>query len=235
MAAGEISHKDLGRVIVNVRRNTSRISARWKSGLVSLNVPAGTPVADINRLLDDFTPRLLAARPAVRFHIGQRIELPDVTFELRRQSVAPDKILAGATLPVSYIEIGSCFDMESPDTALHINDMLLRVARRIAPRILMPHARRLAALTGHAPMAWQVSGGHRTLGSCNAKGIISLSYVLIFLPADLRDFLILHELAHLLEMNHSPQFHALLDSYLGGSEAILTRRLRTYRWPILRK
>lgn len=46
MAAGEISHKDLGRVIVNVRRNTSRISARWKSGLVSLNVPAGTPVAD---------------------------------------------------------------------------------------------------------------------------------------------------------------------------------------------
>ena len=31
MAAGEISHKDLGRVIVNVRRNTSRISARWKS------------------------------------------------------------------------------------------------------------------------------------------------------------------------------------------------------------
>ena len=64
MAAGEISHKDLGRVIVNVRRNTSRISARWKSGLVSLNVPAGTPVADINRLLDDFTPRLPGRRCA---------------------------------------------------------------------------------------------------------------------------------------------------------------------------
>ena len=47
--------------------------------------------------------------------------------------------------------------------------------------------------------------------------------------------MILHELAHLLEMNHSPRFHALLDSYLGGSEATLTRRLRTYRWPILRK
>lgn len=235
MVAGEISHRELGRVIVNVRRNSSRVSARWKSGLVSLNVPQGTPVADINRILDDFTPRLLAARPALHFHIGQRIVLPGVTFELRSQTVAPDRILARPTLPVTYVEIGRDFDLSDPDVTLHVNDILLRAARRLAPDLLLPHARRLASLTGHSPVAWRISAGHRTLGVCNARGIISLSYILIFLPADLRDFVILHELAHLLEMNHSPRFHALLDSYLGGTEAELTARLRTYRWPVLRR
>ena len=236
MSGGEIHHKELGRVIVHVRRNSSRVSARWKSGLVSLNVPAGTPVVDINRFLDDFAPRLLAARPALRLSIGQRIVLPDVTFELRSQSVAPDRILARPSLPVTYLEIGTDIDLDTDRQAtLLVNDMLLRLARRIAPQVLLPHARRLAAHTGHAPMAWQVSNGHRTLGVCNAKGIISLSYVLVFLPAELRDFVILHELAHLLEMNHSPRFHKLLDTYVNGREAELTAALRTYSWPILRR
>lgn len=235
MVAGEISHSELGRVIVNVRRNSSRVSARWKSGLVSLNVPQGTPVADINRLLDDFTPRLLAARPTLRFTPGQRIELPGVTFELRPQSVAPRKVLASPSLPVTYIEIGSELDLSDPETTLTVNDILLGAARRLAPRLLLPRARALTEVTGHSPMAWRISNGHRTLGVCNARGIISLSYVLVFLPADLRDFVILHELAHLLEMNHSPRFHALLDGYLGGNEAELSARLRTYRWPVLRR
>ena len=234
-AYNEINHDRLGRVLVKERRNSSRVTARWKSGLVSLNVPSGLPMSDINRILDDFTPRLLAARPRLRFHIGQRIELPDFTVELRCQSIAPGKVLVSPSLPVTYMEIGSALDMDSEDTVLLVNDMLLRVGRRLAPRLLLPHARRLASFTGHAPMAWNVSAGHRTLGVCNARGIISLSYVLVFLPADLRDFVILHELAHLLEMNHSPRFHQLLNSYTGGSEAALTARLRSYQWPVLRR
>jgi hypothetical protein len=57
----------------------------------------------------------------------------------------------------------------------------------------------------------------------------------VFLPQELRDLIILHELAHLSEMNHSPRFHALLDTYLDGREALLRNLLRNYAWPILRK
>lgn len=59
--------------------------------------------------------------------------------------------------------------------------------------------------------------------------------MLVFLPQELRDYIICHELAHLSEMNHSPRFHALLDSYLDGREAMLAARLRAYSWPVLRK
>ena len=39
--AGFLEHALLGRVTVNVRRDSRRISARWRKGAVSLNVPSG--------------------------------------------------------------------------------------------------------------------------------------------------------------------------------------------------
>lgn len=85
------------------------------------------------------------------------------------------------------------------------------------------------------PTGWIISSGFRTLGSCSSSGLISLSHILVFLPEELRDYIILHELAHLSEMNHSARFHALLDSYLDGRESQLRSRLRSFPWPILRK
>ncbi len=231
---GSVDHKELGKVMVTSRLNSRLASARWRRGLVNLNVPAGTPLADINRILDDFTPRLLAVRPDITFSPGQTLVLPDVEITIRTQPFLPDKILTRASLPASYIEVGTNLSFDSRETSRLINDMLLKVARKIAPQALLPHARRLAAKIGHMPTGWHVSTGHRVLGVCNARGIISLSYVLVFLPAHLRDYVIYHELAHLLEMNHSGRFHALLNSYLDGREAELVAELRNYRWPIMR-
>lgn len=50
-------------------------------------------------------------------------------------------------------------------------------------------------------------------GSCSARRGISLNWRLILLPVELQDYVILHELAHLSEMNHSARFWALLDQY----------------------
>ena len=87
-------------------------------------------------------------------------------------------------------------------------------------------------MPGPAPTGWAISTGHRVLGVCDSRGTVSLSYILVFLPAELREYVICHELAHLSELNHSPRFHALLDGYLGGREAILSARLKSYRWPV---
>jgi predicted metal-dependent hydrolase len=43
-------------------------------------------------------------------------------------------------------------------------------------------------------------------GSCNSRGIISLNWRLIQLPLYLVDYVVAHELAHLIEMNHSKAF-----------------------------
>ena len=50
-------------------------------------------------------------------------------------------------------------------------------------------------------------------GSCSARRCISLNWRLILLRPELQDYIILHELAHLTEMNHGKGFWELLDQY----------------------
>ena len=47
-------------------------------------------------------------------------------------------------------------------------------------------------------------------GSCSSKGGLNFNYRIIFLPPHLADYLIVHELCHLREMNHSGQFWSLV-------------------------
>lgn len=47
-------------------------------------------------------------------------------------------------------------------------------------------------------------------GSCSANGTMSFNYKILFLPEDLQDFVIIHELCHLRERNHDDSFWRLV-------------------------
>lgn len=219
---------------INVRSTTRRVSARWKGGRIHVEAPVGIAYDDLLAILRDFAPRMQAIKPQSLYHLGQTLDFGEFRAVIQSQDYKPEHILASFRDGMATISVGTSWDMESADTMRNISKFLCRAAQNIAPSVLIPRARVLADTVGKRPMMWTISNGHRVLGHCNAHGIIALSYALMFYPPHLRDFVIYHELAHLSEMNHSPAFHAICDSYCSGREAELSAELRAYHIPIIK-
>lgn len=57
----------------------------------------------------------------------------------------------------------------------------------------------------------KINSARTRWGSCNSKGDINFSFRLIFAPEELIDYVVVHELAHIKEMNHSPNFWAIVE------------------------
>lgn len=59
-----------------------------------------------------------------------------------------------------------------------------------------------------------ITSAKTRFGSCSSKGNICFSYRLMAYPEAAREYVIVHELCHLVEMNHSKKFYALVEHYL---------------------
>ncbi len=67
--------------------------------------------------------------------------------------------------------------------------------------------------------AVRLSNARTQWGSCQAAGRVLLNWRLVHMPERLIDYVVAHEIAHLLEMNHSPRFWSLLESVYPGCRA----------------
>jgi len=60
----------------------------------------------------------------------------------------------------------------------------------------------------------RISGAKTRWGSCSRKGTINFTYRLMFVPEELADYVVVHELAHLKEMNHSGRFWSVVEQVM---------------------
>ncbi len=62
--------------------------------------------------------------------------------------------------------------------------------------------------------AVKISSAQKRWGSCSSRKSVNLSYRLMMLPTDCIDYVLVHELCHLVQMNHSPDFYRAVKSVL---------------------
>ena len=68
-----------------------------------------------------------------------------------------------------------------------------------------------AAKLGVATPPLTLSNANSRWGSCNSRGQVRLNWRLLQAPPHIINYVICHELAHLKQMNHSPQFWAEVE------------------------
>lgn len=59
-----------------------------------------------------------------------------------------------------------------------------------------------------------IRNSHSRWGSCSSKGTLTFNYKIVFLPEPLVDYLVVHEICHLKERNHSKNFWVLVEKFI---------------------
>ena len=75
---------------------------------------------------------------------------------------------------------------------------------------------RFAALIGITYGRITIRAQKSRWGSCSGKGNLNFNCLLMLCPEDVRDYVVVHELCHRKELNHSPRFWAEVEKVLPG-------------------
>jgi len=78
--------------------------------------------------------------------------------------------------------------------------------RRVAREKIIERCRYFSELTGYRPARIRITSARGRWGSCGAKGTVNFSWRLALTPDEVIDYVVVHELAHLVERNHSARF-----------------------------
>lgn len=226
------------KINITRRRNARHVIARRTTdGCYHVTVPAHMKTSTAELIIADLIKHLEASCPDVwkqKFYENQQISGLGIPIRILRQKIKPDKVIGFIKKPCFIVGVGNNLEWGKRETDLAINRVVLANGRAVARQQLITDAEKIAKAAGIRPAEWTIGRGHRTLGTCHPDGRITLSYLLVFLPQPLREYVICHELAHLSEMNHSDSFHEICDRYCAGHEKELAAMLRKYDWPIIR-
>ena len=97
---------------------------------------------------------------------------------------------------------------------LPFTDAEIRELARQAKASLPERAAYFAPLVGVTYGNITIRSQHTRWGSCSSKGNLNFNCLLMLAPEDVRDYVVVHELCHRKEMNHSPRFWAELARIL---------------------
>lgn len=134
----------------------------------------------------------------------------DVAYAARHR----DGCLLTARGPQSLLVSGAVDDMHA------VAGVLTTFCRDRGGLLLKEALARVSRETGLSYAGATIRAQRTRWGSCTARGRISLNFTLAFLPWELCRLVLVHELCHTRELNHSARFWALVEEHVPGCRAL---------------
>ena len=116
------------------------------------------------------------------------------------------------SFPKTVQQVGEALCVKDEGSASHIEKRVSTWYRKQALPLFISRAEHYAKILDVRPCSIRLTTARTRWGSCSSSGEVRLNVQLIKLPHYLIDYVIVHELAHLREMNHSAAFWKLVES-----------------------
>ncbi|HET7316543.1 MAG TPA: YgjP-like metallopeptidase domain-containing protein [Sphingomicrobium sp.] len=188
------------------------------------------------RIIKVTHPRAVRASAALAWAASQKQWITE-----RLEQVLPaEPFVPGAVIPLQGADVALVWSQAEPRTPNLQDDCIVcggpadafsrRIAqflRKAALEALSRETAEAAAKAGLRAVSVRVGDARTRWGSCSSKGDIRYSWRLILAPAEVRRYVVAHEVAHLKHLNHGPKFKALerelFEGDVGAAEALLRR------------
>lgn len=216
-----LRHQPVRWELVRSRRKTIgfQIDARG----LRVSAPRWVPLWEVERALQEKADWILRKLAEWQTHEQRRQALTP-----RWEHLTPIRLL-GETLTLTIdpgtrgiVRDGQVLRVGLPREAPgeHVQEFVQRWLREQARALFAERIPVFSARLGRAPARWTLSSARTRWGSCGPDGSVRLNWRLIHFPGEVIDYVIAHELAHLVELNHSPRFWSLVGELFPDYERV---------------
>ncbi len=227
----EIEAGDLGIILLRRNPRARRYLLRVESGHVYATIPARGNERELLSFLNEQHDHLLylLRKTPKRLVFDENTELRTFTFSLRIIRTSLDNLYSALKGDILYISCPLQTDFSDEQIQEKLRKILENTLRYEAKRILPVRLKELAEKHGFQCTSVKINNSRTHWGSCTARKSINLSLSVMLLPEHLLDYILLHELCHTVEMNHSERFWSLMNRVTGGKAAGFRKEMKSYR------
>lgn len=211
--------EEFGRI--RAKRNARAVYVRLKinqAGELEATLPPRAPLRAVNHLLNDARDEIRgllqkhATKATLTYEDGQAIgHSHRLSIVVDGESTTPSRVIKHQQLSVTLPRGAEPTSTVSQDyIRASVKKTLEKEARAYLPRRLQY----LADTYGMTFESIRYGNQKGRWGSCSSQGTISLNVGLMGLPMELIDYVLVHELCHTKQMNHSPEFWQLVEDCL---------------------
>lgn len=188
-----------------------------KNAEIEVRVPHGTPQKVVADFVDQHQQWINTHHGAVAQQVAERED-----FALR---FGAKLLFLGHEFPLEPVEKpafgfdGQHFYAYAQMSAEELRTSLLGVYRTLAKKVLSDIVEEMAKHMGLKPKAVKINAARSRWGSCSSAGNLNFSWYLVMAEEATIRYVVVHELAHLIEMNHSPNFWRIVEQVLPNYKA----------------